>query len=52
MSISIQTIAADSKVTMHFALRMDAIATDGTRKKDEVDSTFNAKPAELSLIHI
>ena len=49
MSNSIQTIAADSKVTMHFALRMEGIATDGTRKKDEVDSTFNAKPAEFTL---
>ena len=37
MSDSIQTIAADSKVSMHFALRMEGIATDGTRKKDEVD---------------
>jgi FKBP-type peptidyl-prolyl cis-trans isomerase SlpA len=49
MTDSIQIIKQDSKVTMHFALRMDGIATDGTRKKDEVDSTFNAKPAEFVL---
>ena len=49
MTDSIQIIKQDSKVTMHFALRMDGIATDGTRKKDEVDSTFNAKSAEFVL---
>ena len=49
MSNSILTIAADSKVSMHFALRMDALATDGTRTKNEVDSTFNGKPAEFVL---
>jgi FKBP-type peptidyl-prolyl cis-trans isomerase SlpA len=49
MSNSIQTITADSKVSMHFALRIEGIATDGTRKKDEVDSTFNAKPAEFTM---
>ncbi|MFQ3171469.1 MAG: FKBP-type peptidyl-prolyl cis-trans isomerase SlpA [Oleispira sp.] len=49
MSDSIQEIAADSKVSMHFALRTEGVATDGTRTKDEVDSTFNTKPAEFVL---
>jgi FKBP-type peptidyl-prolyl cis-trans isomerase SlpA len=49
MSDSTQKIVADSKISMHFALRMDGVATDGTRKKDEVDSTFKTKPAEFIL---
>jgi FKBP-type peptidyl-prolyl cis-trans isomerase SlpA len=49
MSDSTQTIVANSKISMHFALRMDGVATDGTRKKDEVDSTFKTKPAEFVL---
>ena len=46
MSNSIQAITADSKVSMHFALRMEGVSDD---KKDEIDSTFNAKPAEFTL---
>jgi FKBP-type peptidyl-prolyl cis-trans isomerase SlpA len=49
MSDSTQKIVADSKISMHFALRMDGVATDGTRKKNEVDSTFKTKPAEFVL---
>ncbi|MGK0248105.1 MAG: FKBP-type peptidyl-prolyl cis-trans isomerase SlpA [Oleispira sp.] len=49
MSDSTQTIVANSKISMHFALRIDGVATDGTRKKDEVDSTFKTKPAEFVL---
>jgi FKBP-type peptidyl-prolyl cis-trans isomerase SlpA len=49
MSDSTQKIVADSKISMHFALRIDSVATDGTRKKEEVDSTFKTKPAEFVL---
>jgi FKBP-type peptidyl-prolyl cis-trans isomerase SlpA len=49
MSDATQTIVADSKISMHFALRIDGVATDGTRKKEEVDSTFETKPAEFVL---
>jgi FKBP-type peptidyl-prolyl cis-trans isomerase SlpA len=49
MSDSTQTIVADSKISMHCALRIDSVATNGTRKKEEVDSTFETKPAEFVL---
>ncbi|NRA23289.1 MAG: peptidylprolyl isomerase [Oleispira sp.] len=49
MSDSIQTIKQGSKISMHFALRIDSPAIDSTRNKQEVDSTFSAKPAEFVL---
>lgn len=49
MSNTVQKIAADSKVSMHFALRMNGIDADGASTLEDVDSTFNAKPAEFVL---
>lgn len=49
MSNTVQKIAADSKVSMHFALRINGVDAEGTSTKEEVDSTFNAQPAEFTI---
>lgn len=49
MSNTVQTIAADSKVSMHFALRINNVDADGASTVEEVDSTFNAKPAGFTV---
>lgn len=49
MSDSLPAIAKDSKITMHFALRVENIAADGTCTIDDVDSNFNSKPVEFVL---
>ena len=49
MSNTVQTIAADSKVSMHFALRIKNVDADGVNTIEEVDSTFKSKPAEFVM---
>lgn len=49
MSDSLPAIEKDSKITMHFALRVENIAADGACTIDDLDSNFNSKPVEFVL---